>query len=103
MAIAKSVCHGEMFTDTVALFLKSVPPLEKGAAQRAGDGSASERRSLRSRMWGADFSDNQLFTVTTIHPAALPRPFSKGLHADGRTDMERIKSTVTLFVKSVPP
>ncbi len=55
-------------------------PLGEGGARRAGDGSASQRRDLQSR---------RSSPIPSIHPAALPRPFSKGLHVKGSGDFRR--------------
>jgi hypothetical protein len=38
----------------------------------------------------------QLLTIPAIHPAALPRPFSKGLHGYGITHLE-LFAVVVIF------
>ena len=54
---------------------KHVPPLEKGAARRAGDGSASERRNLRKKKRGhSPRSGYSVHTFTNSHTGAIIKP-----------------------------
>ena len=79
------ICANNLQTGTCPFHLmitvNTCPLGEGGSPKGRGWIRLAEAESVKLRISRVCLFYIQILTITAIHPAALPRPFSKGLHA----------------------